>query len=62
MTVCCWPENCWDKPESKSEKIEVVNGEISLKKGGYIYQVTGIWNDGALKNANASYSFYAVLK
>lgn len=62
LTVCCWPENCWDKPDSKSEKIEVVNGEISLKKGGYIYQVTGIWNDGTLENANASYSFYAVLK
>lgn len=62
LTVCCWPENCWNKPDSRSEKIEVVNGEISLKKGGYIYQVTGGWNDGALENANASYSFYAVLK
>ncbi len=61
LTVCCWSDSCWGKTDSHSEDVKVINGAISLKKGGYIYQVTGIWNDELLKDADASYSFYAVL-
>lgn len=61
IEVRCWPDSCWGKTDASSEKADVDDGAISLKKGGYIYQVTGIWNDETHKDADASYSFYAVL-
>ena len=62
VTVRCWPESEWDKTDAVPEGIKVVNGEFTLKKGGYIYLVSGVWETGKLKGSHVSYSFYAVLK
>ena len=61
LTVRCWQEEEWGEADAQGEQLRVENGKIFLKPGKYIYQVTGVWNDGALDRANASYSFCAAL-
>lgn len=61
VIVRCWPESAWGKTDTAPEEIKAVNGEFSLKKGKYIYLVTGVWESGKLKGSDVSYSFCAAL-
>ncbi len=61
VIVRCWPESAWGKTDTAPEGVKSANGEFSLKKGKYIYLVTGVWDSGKLKGSDASYSFCAAL-
>lgn len=61
VEVRCWPDSCLNKSDSPYESVQVTDGEFALKKGGYIYQVIGVWNSDDIINSNASYCFYGVL-
>lgn len=57
VTVSCWPESAWGKTDTVPEEVKSANGEFSLKKGKYIYLVTGVWDSGKLKGSHTTYSF-----
>lgn len=61
VIVRCWPESAWGKTDTAPEGVKSANGEFSLKKGKYIYLVTGVWDSGKLKGSDVSYSFCAAL-
>ena len=53
ITIHCWSEDCWGDLEAASEALTLTDGQLLLKEGGYIYQVTAKWSSGS-----ASYCFY----
>ncbi len=61
ISVICWSDKEWDNVNAEYEDIACKDNVLQLKQGGYIYQVTGNWNDKSDKRGYGYYSylFYA---
>lgn len=58
LSVKCWSDEYWGEPEASSENA-VVNGNVlTLKSGGYIYEITAKWNTENGYGGTASYMIY----
>lgn len=59
VSVRCWPDSQWGKPDAVSEAVSVWNHTAELKSGAWIYEVTATWNeDGSSFHGTATYVFY----
>lgn len=59
VSCICWPEGIWVNSNVRSEKVDLENGfTLSLKPGGYIYEIAAKWaNIGS-----ANYYVYIVFE
>lgn len=44
LSVQCWSDEHWGEPATNSEDVTIVGNVLTLKLGGYIYEVTAEWN------------------
>jgi len=59
VSVRCWRDSQWEKTNDPGETVEYRNGNVNLKNGGWIYEVTALWNDdGETYHGTATYVFY----
>ena len=57
-TVQCWSDEHWGEPATNSEDVTIVGNVLTLKLGGYIYEVTAEWNTENGYGGTASYFIY----
>lgn len=60
ITACCWSEDNWGNIFAPSEAVTVEDGILTLKSGGYIYQVTAGWSSQEDYGGSGEYTFWAV--
>ena len=58
LSVQCWSDECWDKPAENSEDVTINGNVLTLKPGGYIYEITAEWDTENGYGGTASYSVY----
>ena len=58
LSVKCWSDEYWGKPTTNSEDVTIVGNVLTLKLGGYIYEVTAEWNTENGYGGTASYFIY----
>lgn len=59
LSVCCWSDKDWSNTSAQSEQVAVNGNELTLKAGGYIYEVQAKWNtEKSGFGGTANYSFY----
>lgn len=56
--VECWSDAFWGKTDTAGEKVPVDGNVITLKTGGYIYEITAKWNTENGYGGTASYYIY----
>ncbi len=61
FSVKCWSDEYWGDPAANSEDVVINGTAITLKPGGYVYEVTAGWNTGNGYGGTASYCFYLKL-
>ena len=54
----CWSDEHWGEPAANSEDVTIVGNVLTLKLGGYIYEVTAEWNTENGYGGTASYFIY----
>ena len=61
ISAICWSDRHWENINAEYEEIACEDNTLQLKQGGYIYKVTGKWNDKSDKRGygEISYLFYA---
>ena len=57
----CWSDAHWGDHEAQSESVEVDGDRLSLKRGGYIYEVIANWERESYEGT-AHYTFYIIVK
>lgn len=58
--VQCWPDSCWGDPAANGEELSAASGVISLKEGGWIYEIQARWDGGNGSGGTISYAVYIV--
>lgn len=58
--VQCWPDSCWGEPAAAGEELPVEGGVISLKEGGWIYEIRACWDGANGSGGTVSYAVYIV--
>lgn len=58
-SIRCWPDSCWGEPAA-GEDLPVDGGVISLKEGGWIYEIQARWDGGNGSGGTVSYGVYIV--
>lgn len=59
VALRCWSDDRWGKTHAPSETVQMQNGTVQLRSGGWIYEVTATWNnDGGSYYGTATYVFY----
>lgn len=58
LSVQCWSDEHWGEPATNSEEVTIVGNVLTLKLGGYIYEVTAEWNTENGYGGTASYFIY----
>ena len=58
LSVQCWSDEHWGEPATNSEDVTIVGNVLTLKLGGYIYEVTAEWNTENGYGGTASYFIY----
>lgn len=58
LSVKCWSDEYWGEPTANSEAVTINGNVLTLKPGGYIYEITAEWNTGNGYGGTASYSIY----
>ncbi len=58
LSVQCWSDEHWGEPAASSEDVTIDGNVLTLKPGGYIYEVTAEWNAESGYGGTASYSIY----
>lgn len=58
VSVKCWSDEYWGEPAACSEEAAFDRGALTLKAGGYIYEITAVWNAENGYGGTASYFFY----
>lgn len=54
----CWSDEYWGEPTTAGEPVTVRGNEITLKPGGYIYEVGARWDTASGYGGTAYYAFY----
>lgn len=58
MTVSCWSDKCWNGGTAAQEAAAVSGNEITLKQGGYIYEIEAHWTNRPGYHGWCRYAFY----
>ena len=58
LNVRCWSDSLWGEVYAEGEAIAVNGHEISLRPGGYVYEVRAVWDASDGYGGDASYYFY----
>ena len=58
FSVKCWSDEYWGEPAADSERAAVNGDVLTLKAGGYIYEITAGWNAENGYGGTASYFIY----
>lgn len=58
LSVRCWGDEHWEEPDAGSENVAIAGNVITLKSGGYIYEIVAKWNADNGYGGTASYSIY----
>lgn len=58
MTVSCWSDECWNGGTATQEAAAVSGNEITLKQGGYIYEIEAHWTSRPGYHGWCRYAFY----
>ena len=59
ISVQCWSDEYWGITDANSESVDIDGNEITLKLGGYIYEIKAEWDADNGYGGTAYYSFYA---
>ena len=54
----CWSDEYWGEPTTAGEPVTVEDGKITLKPGGYVYEVGARWDTVSGYGGTAYYAFY----
>ncbi len=61
LSVRCWNDTHWSDPAAKSGEVCYTGDGLTLKPGGYIYEVTANWStENNYGGGTASYYFYII--
>ena len=58
LSVKCWSDEYWGKPTTNSEDVTMTGNVLTLKPGGYIYEIIADWNTQNGYGGTASYFIY----
>lgn len=58
LSVKCWSDECWGRPTANSEDVTINGNVLTLKPGGYIYEIIADWNTQNGYGGTASYFIY----
>ena len=58
LTVQCWPESAWGNVDAKSAQAAVEGDLLTLKPGGWIYEVCAGWDAMPDYEGECRYSFF----
>lgn len=58
LSVKCWSDECWGQPTTNSEDVTINGNVLTLKPGGYIYEIIADWNTQTGYGGTASYFIY----
>ena len=58
LSVKCWSDEYWGKPTTNSEDVTMTGNVLTLKPGGYIYEIIADWNTQNGYVGTASYFIY----
>lgn len=61
ITVHRWSDSQWGNCEAEAETVAVNGQTIPLENGGWVYEVTGKWDDNGYYYGTASYCFYILV-
>lgn len=62
ISARCWGDVNMDNTSAESEDTALSGNNLTLKSGGYIYEVTAKWESEKSYGGTASYAFYIVLQ
>ncbi len=60
LSVRCWSDQQWGNPLADSQEVTITGDTLSLRPGGWIYEVTARWGGGWGPGGAAHYAFYAM--
>lgn len=60
LSVRCWSDQQWGNPLADSQEVTITGDTLSLRPGGWIYEVTARWGGGWGPGGEAHYAFYAM--
>lgn len=61
VSVRCWSDEYWGETDAPAEAVPETWAEyrsLELREGGYIYEITAVWNSSDRWGGTATYSFY----
>lgn len=61
LTVRRWNDRQWGNCDAEAETVAVNGQTLPLEKGGWVYEVTGNWDDNGYYYGTASYCFYILV-
>ncbi len=59
-SIRCWPDSCWGEPTAAGEELPAESNVISLKEGGWIYEIQARWDGGNGSGGTVGYAVYIV--
>lgn len=59
-SIRCWPDTCWGDPTAAGETLQPESNVISLKEGGWIYEIQVRWDGGNGSGGTVGYAVYIV--
>ena len=62
LTAQCWPERAWGNMDVQSEAVTVEESLLTLKPGGYLYEVCAAWDAMPEYEGECRYSFFVRLE
>lgn len=60
VSVRCWPDSRWGDTTAESTAVPAAGTAVSLRPGGWIYEVEARWEDRGYGGGTARYLFYIV--
>ncbi len=60
LSARCWSDRQWGNPLADSQTVTVTGDTLSLRPGGWIYEVTARWGGGWGPGGEGCYAFYAM--
>ena len=60
LSVRCWSDQQWGNPLADSQEVTITGDTLSLRPGGWIYEVTARWGGEWGPGGEAHYAFYAM--
>lgn len=58
LTAQCWPESAWGDVSAQGEDITIEGDTLTLRPGGWIYEVHAVWDAMPDYEGDCHYSFF----